>query len=196
VNQNLQDLYRLARELHGEVIRECAAQNARTKSDPRPTELADAAYALREIETFLEEARKKIKSEKEFAEHMACAVTTQVYQTAEAIRTEYCTAKPDVKMVVTVPSRSKDPEKYAAMMEYLEVPRVLWDSGEEHAVVKAHWPGLVAHLDKLQAQGKPLPPGIDPNKTYPNYKLIIRGKKRPDGIADEPVQPELQETPF
>jgi hypothetical protein len=48
---------------------------------------------------------------------------------------------------------------------------------EDSEAVRPHWPGMVSYLTGLMRQGRPLPPGIDPEKTYPRYKLRLRALK-------------------
>jgi hypothetical protein len=58
-------------------------------------------------------------------------------------------------------------------MEHLGIPEHM-AAGD---VVRPHWPGLKEYLTKLAQQGLPLPPGIDPQKTYSEYTLEVRKKK-------------------
>lgn len=172
--------YREIRELHARLTVDLTALERSLKDETDEKEHADTAYALREIAEFADAIRKQSEFVKVLSERMACMLTIAIHQTAEPIRTEFCTASPKVRTVVTVPSRRKSPEQFASLMTFLGVPRHLWEGGE-HAVVETHWPGLIEYLGKLQAEGKPLPPGIDPNKTIAQYSLMIRGKKSPNG---------------
>ena len=43
--------------------------------------------------------------------------------------------------------------------------------------MRMHWPSMVEHLSALAEEGKPFPPGVDPDKTYPIYSTTIRRKE-------------------
>lgn len=191
-------LYRETRALHAGITRALMGVEEAIKTASDEADMADIAYALREIADFADHIRKQCNVQQKLAEKMACVLTVCITQSAEPIRTEYCTATPDVRPIVSVPRRSTHPKEFEALMNYLGVPKRLWEGGD-HAVVKPHFPGLVDLLAKEQQDGKPLPPGIDPNKVYQDYKLNIRKRKAPDGgeLAPElPAASALEETPF
>jgi hypothetical protein len=127
---------------------------------------------------------------------MACLVWV-TKESDEPIRTEYVTASPDVKQMVSLPRRRSNPEGYATLMRYLGIAQELWDVDEEsHAAVSFHWPGMIDYVSTLLAQGKPLPPGVDPTSTYPVYKLGLRPKREmppASGMADAGKQVEFQD---
>lgn len=79
----------------------------------------------------------------------------------------------DLTMSANIPSRSKDPEAYDAFMEWIGVPEPL--IGTE--LVRVHWPTFKKTFTKLVSEGKPLPPGIDPEKTHAHYQLRYRDTK-------------------
>lgn len=139
-------------------------------------EHADAAYAFRETHKLIDDVRKRLEDLRKLSEKMACVIAAATFD-ADTIRTDYCSATPDVKPIASVPSRSRQPEEYAKLMSWLGVPEGLWSTNDDHAPIKPHWPGVMEMLDREMRAGRPLPPGIDPNKTYNEYKLVIRGKK-------------------
>ena len=63
-------------------------------------------------------------------------------------------------------------------MDYVGVAK----EAVEDKCVKPHWPGLVERISNETAMGKPLPPGIDPNSSYPVYSMRIRAKQNLDQI--------------
>lgn len=134
-------------------------------------ELADAAFAMREIYNYLDDLRKEVKANKELCERMTCLLWART-STGDPVRTPFVTATPCIKMTASIPKRSTNLEAWEALMRFLKIPEELWS--EE--VVRPHWPSFVEYTSKLLEQGKPLPDGIDPNKTYPVYSLTLRGK--------------------
>jgi len=48
--------------------------------------------------------------------------------------------------------------------------------------VKPYWPGIMEHISSLAEQGKPLPAGIDAEKTYTQYKMRITPYKGLDEL--------------
>jgi hypothetical protein len=172
----LVDLYKRARDLHEEFVRADADLRKMVMTCASVEEHADTSYALRETADFVEDVRKRCEAIKKLAEQIACVLYTQMGM-KDTIRTDYCSATPDIRTIVTIPRKSSDPENFGKLMTFLGVPPELWNAPEESTVVKPHWPGLMAHLHRMQIEGKPLPPGVDPNKTYPEYKLIVRKRK-------------------
>lgn len=182
------ELYSKTRALHQEFVTADAEVRRLLNTNCEKIDQADAAYALRQTAEFADEIRKKCEELQKLAEKLTCVLAVAEHDPGP-VRTAHCTASLDIKTIVTIPRQSTHPKEFAALMEFLGVKRHLWDvpqpepndDGEDvtkrHAVVKPHWPGLVDHLNELQAQGLPLPPGIDPNKTYPEYRLTIRKKK-------------------
>lgn len=159
-------------------------------------EQADTAYALRQIEDLADEIRKNCKKQGELAQRMACMIVGTAGGST-IIRTDHVSATCDIRPIVSIPRRSTHPEEFAELMRYLKVPDELWKPGD-HAAMQPHWPGLVDLLSRRQAAGLPLPPGIDPNKTWPKYALILRGKKPPsvDTIVPSTQRVINEGTPF
>lgn len=175
-------LYRKVRDIHHEVhvATEQFKQSASRITDPGDG--ADCAYVLNECYKFLDDSRKSIKNAKELAERVTCLILV-TQGNGGNVKTDYCTATPRASQIASIPKRSTNPVGYAALMNHLGIPRALWDREEEDEVVRPHWPGMVAYLSQQLAAGKPLPPGIDPDKTYAVYSLTIRAKK---GVTADP----------
>ena len=169
--------YKKLREAFDEVSRLEVVFEPYVKGLTDKNDLADAAYAARELETMADAIRKRAKANKELAERiccMICALTSDV----DPIKTEFVTASPGIRTVASLPHRSTDRENYALLMDYLGIDRKHWE-GVEHACVQPHWPGVMEDINTLLAAGEPLPPGVDPSKTYAEYSLRMRGVKGP-----------------
>lgn len=175
MNETAVTAFRAARTVHEQVV---ALQQRLEKFVAECVdkgELADVAYAMREASKLVDDTRKRLDGLGETAQKVACLVSVQLGDVS-TIRTEHCSATPDVRQVASPPRRSTRPEEFARLMDHLGVPKHLWEGGD-HAVVQPHWPGLMDYLARQAAEGKPLPPGIDPSRTFPEYKLVIRAKK-------------------
>lgn len=176
------ETFKRAMRAHSEVVAAEAELRRLLTAEPAVAssreELADAAYALREAEAIVDEGRKKLRGLRELAERMCCMVSA-VSGDGECVRTPHCTAIPTVRTNVSVPTRKRDYEGWRALMRHLGVPDGLLGgpAESEHAAIDVHWPGLMDLLSREAAEGKPLPPGVDPNKTVAAYSLTIRKKK-------------------
>ena len=91
-----------------------------------------------------------------------------------------------------MPSKKKDPVAYAALMDHLGI------TGDvaEHDAARLHWPGMMAMVTALAEQGKPLPPGIDPNSQYPQYSVTKLKKRDIDLGIGEPEKGVPDDIPF
>ena len=177
---NAQQMFRKMREAHDFAVATIAAleQDVQATCGNDEKELADIAYALRETRELAEDLRKRADALGRLAQSAACVLQVTVNGSAESIKTDYCTAVLKMKTVVSIPKKDRQPEEYAALMDWLNVPRELWQNPEsKYSAVEFHWPGLVDLISQRQAKGERLPPGIDPNKTYVEYSLTMRGKK-------------------
>lgn len=165
------DLYQLVCELRREL---CPANGGKPIGD-----LVDTSYALREALRYLDDIGKELRQLKELAEKMTCLLWVQSIE-GGSVYTEHCTALPKVAMIASIPKRSTAPALHARMMTSLNVPINLWIDQDIEEIVRVHWPGFVSHITRLAQAGKPLPDGIDIEKTYPRYSVTVRRKKEVD----------------
>jgi hypothetical protein len=180
MNPVLVQLYKEARSLHESFVKVDAALRKELTTNPNVEDHADAVYALRELAKLADEVRKKANSISEISQKLACVIQVATKNT-DTIRTDHCIGTTDVKPIVTLPKQSTQPEQFAALMNWLGIPAAMWDRGDDHSVVKPHWPGMMNYLAEQMAAGRSLPPGVDPNKVYDEYKLTVRSKK---GVAE------------
>lgn len=178
MRQDCKDFVRKVRDLHLETHRLVSEWKAQLGSGMggNETDIVDLAYATNEMYKWADDVRKQLKQVHEIAERVACLILV-TKGVGESVKTEYCSASPHVKQMASVPSRKTKPEEFAKLMDHLGIPRQLWDVSDDDEVVRPHWPGLMAYLTRLGAEGKPLPPGVDPDKTYAVYSLLIRPRK-------------------
>lgn len=187
VHPDVEQMLRKAITAHAEIYDLLGQIRKSVNAELECEELADIAIFCREAESHLDDMRKEVKKTKELCEKLCCLRyledATRMMK-KEPIRTEYQTASPEMSTFARIPTIEKDPEGYTKLMTYLGIDRQLWDYGEiltengkEHTeVVKVNWPGFMALLTRLKAEGLPLPDGIDPNATYVEYKLRMKKK--------------------
>lgn len=141
------------------------------------TTLVDHAFALRETSKLCDDIRKEAILLYDLASRVTCMLHVQS-GSADNIKTDHCTAIPDMKMSCKIPTLKNNPEEYYALMEWLKVPRDLLGSAEHDSeAIRPHWPGMVELITNLAAQGKSVPPGVDFTTQRPIYKLTIRGRR-------------------
>jgi hypothetical protein len=139
-------------------------------TDANINELADYTYTVRKISDMLVEMSKRTRNTYELAERLLCMLWAQVGD-PEPIRTPYCTITPKIRMAAQIPK--KGTEEYEKLMTALGITLEL----AQVDAVRPHWPGMTEYVTQRLTEGKPLPPGIDPHKTYPVYGVLIRDKK-------------------
>lgn len=177
MNDKTKALYEKIQKFHLEVFAELDAAH-KNNSENDMQELADQALAAREMNKLLDSMAKKAKELQSVRERV-CVLIWMKDSDGSNIKTPYCNAAPNIKTMASIPHHRRDPEKFTEMMEFLGVPKELHSDG----VVRPHWPAFVDYISTLAEEGKPFPPGIDPNKTYPVYSLTLR--KKGDIIRDE-----------
>lgn len=143
----------------------------RIASETNENEIVDVCYILREMYKIVDDLRKEVKSLDQRAQRVACLVLMKK-QIEDDVSTPWCKGTPDVKFEATLPTRRKDPEGFRKLMEHFGVSEEAYD--RDRSAIKPHWPGMVDLLSELMESGRPLPPGIDPSKTWPVYSLSVR----------------------
>lgn len=140
-------------------------------------EQADLSYVLREVGKLLDDLKKEVEKASKQATALACADWMKQVRdgefSSEKIKTEYVTATPDIKVGCSLPKLSTDPDNYYELMDFLGIPREV----SEKDFIRIHWPNFVEFISKLQQEGRPIPPGIDKEKTFNFYKLEMRRRK-------------------
>lgn len=180
MNPLAQEIYQLAKDAHEMILTRCIELRRTMVNQTAPTNV-NCAYALRESLALIEDTAKQAKQIKELLERLVCLRIIEAGN-ADPIKTEYCTATPDVKICAAIPTFEKDRTSYEKLMTYLGIDPVLWDTGKfltelgeiETEVVKVNWPGFQDFITRLAAEGSPVPDGIDASKCYSIYRLLMR----------------------
>ena len=172
MEQKAKQLFSLVRTMHEQVYPVLNRLHEETKTAPATqTSAVDLAYAMREISALADSVRKEAEKVNKLATKIACALWVK-QESTDPIRTEYCTATPRIGAICALPTLKKDPEGYVKLCAFFGI-----DETEAKAdTFRPHWPTMVERLSDMLANGEPVPEGIDPQQTYPDYKLTIRKK--------------------
>lgn len=137
-------------------------------------ECADKVYALRETIKVLEQTLKELKKVFALAEKTACLVELRGEQ--DAASTDYCSGKAKVKQIVTCPSKRRyNPEQFDKLMEYLGVPRELYQREEgKEELLRPHWPEIQELMNDALNKGENIPITIEESNVY---SFPVRKKK-------------------
>jgi len=136
-----------------------------------PEELTDVGFICKKIYEQLDDLRKETEKLQDLAEKLAClkAINEQKVK----LQGKLATGTPDLSMSANLPHPVRAPEAYQALCDYFAIPEALvkWD------LFRFHWPGFKEFFSRQMAEGKPVPPGIELDKTHAHYKLKYREVK-------------------
>lgn len=177
MHQSSKDFYREVLEFSLRLQQEIPDLLEAVEQEKTLIELADTAYAIRRSFEVLEDALKHLRSLKTASEKVLC-LRWALQAEPTAIRTEYTTASPECTDMPQIPSRKTAPEQYKRLLVELGCKPEM----AEDDTVRPHWPGLAEYFRKLNAEGRPLPAGVDPSKTYPVFSCRFLKKK---GIIED-----------
>jgi hypothetical protein len=156
-----------------QVVFEALADAREEVSGMSPEELADLGWVLKKMYANLDDIRKEIDKLKAFAERVACAKATAGEK--DKIHGRLAVGTPDVEIYASLPHPDKDPENWKKLCDYFGIP----DEVIKHDLLHSfHWPSMTEFITKQQKEAKPLPPGINPDKTGARFYLKYRGRKK------------------
>lgn len=141
-------------------------------------DMVNFIHVTREISRLTNDLRKEADGIGHIFENVACAIYVSLNETGP-IRASLATGTPDLKIGVKVPNRKKEPERFQELMDFFGVSA---DSFEAR-VIKPYWPGICERISILAEEGKPLPPGLNPEDTYPTYSMRIRTTRDIDQLV-------------
>lgn len=93
-------------------------------------------------------------------------------QECQPVRTAWVTATPEVKPRPALPKRSEDPDGYSALCGYFGI--------DPDSPFRPHYPAMVEYVASLDADMKPMPPGISKDMTKSEYVVTCRFHKDTD----------------
>jgi hypothetical protein len=82
----------------------------------------------------------------------------------EPLRGAYATGAIKVSKAVAVPSRSKEPEKYALLCDIMGAP--------DHPLTRLNFPAIKERISQILAAGENLPPALEAYKQYDDCNLV------------------------
>jgi len=134
-------------------------------------DLVNLVHVSREISKLANDLRKEADGIARILEGIACVVNLTRGE-GGPIRATLATGSPSMTLGVKLPHRERNPEAFQELMNYFGIEL---NSLTDRAV-RPHWPAICEIVSVLAEEGKPLPPGIDPDATYPTYSLRIKSK--------------------
>lgn len=174
------ELFKTVKTAHAATYRLIKMLMADLQSTGDVRETADMVYAAKDAQKFAEDTVKELRGLIELVEKVTCILYVKA-GSLDVLRTDHCTATPRVGMMASLPRRKTDFESYKKLMDFLKVPENLWHLPEgERGPVDFDWKGITQLLTDRAEQGLPLPPGIDPSKTYPVYRVTCHPRKEVD----------------
>jgi len=173
MKQAFLDLYQRINAQHRELVAEMIALEHAIPALGSLAELADLAYVLRQSYDHHDEARKELDRISKKVAQIFYVLWASDPNAPETIKTQWCSCTPDPKIHASVPSPESDPERYKAVMKAVGIPEDIIATG----LVRVGWKEFGELLTERQRAGLPLPEGIDPAKTFVEYKLGIRKRQ-------------------
>jgi len=143
-------------------------------------EMVNIIFILRNISKFADDLRKECDGIGHMFENVLCALYITQNKT-EPIRTALATGTPTVNLGVKMPNKKKDPEAFDKFIKFFNVSAEAVDS----KIVKPYWPGICEKISQMSEEGKPLPPGISVDDTYPTYKVRLIAYQELDLILEK-----------
>lgn len=171
--------------LHLELTSELVALRERVQASGGDSgELVDCSLVLRQVAQLADDLRKEAEGTQRLLDKVCCAVWVREHQNdtrakPDGIAGTLGKGHPQVKMVSVLPKKRTD--EYRALMKHIGVPEKLVESG----LVSVHWPSMQDMLMERAASGAPMPPGINPDKTYPDFRMDVRSRTDLSGNVDE-----------
>ena len=170
----MREVYAIATAVHTEIY-EALKVLAQNKTNMSLGMLCDCVLALREANKKLTDTVASINVASEGIQDAIClryVADPKYLESGEQVYGNFCRGKPEYKARAKVPSFSKEPERYNAMMDWLGVPVDLRDRGKElyaegefHTkVVDVYYPGLQDMLQKYALNGIGTPDWLPPKE--------------------------------
>lgn len=147
-----------------------------TKMELSMEDLVDMGYLCRDMERYLDEMRKEVKSRKELigkllAFHVAQQSLNDTEKLQVTVKGELATGTPDVKLQPKIPEPKT--EEFSQLMEYFGLSRDRLAGIED--CLRLSFNGMRDLVSRLAEEGYPMPPGVV--KTWPVYTTTFRRRK-------------------
>lgn len=166
----LLDLYRVAKTVFRDAYDKTQeVEKFVQSSQAPPNSLADYALLLKKTNDLLDNAQAECNKALGLIEKVACLQAAMAGK-AGPIRGEIATATPKTGSAIPIPKRREDPEKFDAIHMYFGFSR----EACEKEIARLYYPSVEAHMQQLQASGKPLPECLKDMQLRPTFKLTCR----------------------
>jgi hypothetical protein len=142
-------------------------------------ELVDVIHLLKVLAEQADTIRKEAERLKGTTERVVCMRWVTNPNATEIIRGKVASGSPYVSQRAAIPHPTNEPEAYQAMMKAFKVP----DDVVQTGLLDLHWKRFQEYVTRLTAEGKPLPAGVDPNRTTPVFKVATRALRSVDTAA-------------
>lgn len=136
-------------------------------------ELSDTAYALRESLKFAKHQKVEVEKLGKLVAQLTTLLWSQMPTVLREIETDWCKCSPDPQPRASVPKPDRDWDRYKKVMESVGVPKELIET----QMMRIDWDLFGEYLAQRKAEGHGLPDGIDPGRTYTEYRLHIRKRR-------------------
>lgn len=171
------------RRLHDEHMRTYATliEERQTLNGSSVDDLAylcDAIYLMKKSREVVEDIRKELDAFVRVAEKISSLLWLQE-GSGDSLTGAIAKGVPAPGVALSPPSKHKDPEAYAAIMNRLGVPEKFWKDCD---VVKPHFPGLADYATMIMAEGGNLEPEFAVLKQTPTF--TVRTTKHRDVDVD------------
>ena len=173
MEKQAKDLYRTVYECFSTL--QIAIEKAHESSQGKINllELVDFLYATKKASEMLDESAKKLRGLVDAQKRIICLRWVNSNLSQDNIKTEHVTATPRVTDMPVLPTYKNAPDDYVAFCKHFAITSDIIENDS----LRPHWPGMKKQIQDDAEQGKPLPPGCDPSKTYPAYDVLLRKKK-------------------
>ena len=168
LDAELRQAYLQAKFLHDKLYILYQNKGKEVNANTDVKDMANMSFLLREIDKMLDQIGKDTRKLKKAIDMVACLKWAKDPEGPPKIQTEYCTATPDIKDGVRMPTDRSSPE-YKALLSALGIDPDLSN------FVKISYKEMQLLADKLGEEGRPLPGGLLPT-TYQTYELNIRAR--------------------
>lgn len=170
--------YRTARDLNAAVYALCKDVTERIPTQGTPKVIADSVLLTRKSAELLEDAANQLVELQKALSAAGCMMLVAKGD-GEPLQGVFCSASGRPSTACEIPSRSKNPEKYARLCAIMGVA--------DHPLTRIHYPAIKQTITEYLARGLALPPELDEYKQYKEYNLVAteRSSSKLDAMATQ-----------
>jgi hypothetical protein len=181
IDQELYSIYKDFFSLYERIISVVVKLDTFFRSCTNEERLVNDCHLLKNLAEMADEARKKFKTLEGKYESYICLLLLS--SNKEKVVTDYCSAVVKMRTLVNLPTYKKNYNRYCQFMEWLGIPKELYESKDgEPPVIYFHWVGAMNYIADKMAKGEPSPPGVDPEKTTAEFSLSFYKRK---GVVEQ-----------